>query len=140
MKNSKFVKKTFGKRANRTRSNQRITILGITILFTLLVAGTASFAHAETYAYVTSWGSSGSGNGQFYGIRGVAVDSSSNIYTVDASNNRVQEFTSTGTYVTSWGSSGSGNGQFNTPYGVAVSSSGNVYVADMGNNRVQEFT
>ena len=140
MKNYEFVKKTFGQRGNRTRSNQRITILGITILFTLLVAGSASFVHAETYTYVTSWGSSGSGNGQFGGIRGVAVDDSGNIYAVDASNNRVQEFTSTGTYVTQWGSYGSGNSQFNTPYGVAVGSSGNVYVADTGNNRIQEFT
>ena len=89
---------------------------------------------------MTSWGSSGSGNGQFSNIRGVAVDGSGNVYVADSGNNRIQKFTSTGTYVTQWGSSGSGNGQFNYPFGVAVDGSGNVYVADSNNNRVEKFS
>jgi DNA-binding beta-propeller fold protein YncE len=43
--------------------------------------------------YLTQWGSSGSGNGQFSGPSGVAVDSSGNyIYVTDYSNSRIQVF------------------------------------------------
>ena len=99
-------------------------------------------------AYITAWGcatattgcSPGSGPGQFNIPRGVAVDSSGNVYVADAGNNRVEKFTSAGTFITAWGSFGSGNGNFSTSRGVAVDSSGNVYVADASNNRVQKFT
>ena len=101
--------------------------------------------------YVTQWGcasprsslpacTAGSGNGQFNGPFGIAIDSSDNVYVTDARNNRVEEFTSSGVYVTQWGSMGSGNGQFNFVSGVAIDSSDNVYVVDTGNNRVEEFT
>ncbi len=88
----------------------------------------------------SSWGSSGSGNGQFDGPSYVAFDSAGNVYVSDTFNNRIQEFTSAGVYVTQWGSFGSGNGQFEYPFGVAVDSADNVYVADEGNNRIEEFT
>ena len=104
------------------------------------------FTSAGTY--ITAWGcatattgcSPGSGPGQFNIPRGVAVDSSGNVYVADAGNNRVEKFTSAGTFITAWGSFGSGNGNFSTSRGVAVDSSGNVYVADASNNRVQKFT
>jgi trimeric autotransporter adhesin len=99
----------------------------------------ASVTHAETYKFVTKWGSSGSGVGQFSDPPNVAVDSSDNIYVLDCENHRIQKFNSTGGYITQWGSSGSGNGQFSNPYCVAVDSSGNVYVSDTYNSRIQKF-
>ena len=66
-------------------------------------------------AYVTQWGSLGSGNGQFQQPGGIAVDNADNVYVADSGNNRIQKFTSAGVYVTQWGSLGSGNGQFDTP-------------------------
>jgi len=89
--------------------------------------------------YITQWGTSGNGNGQFDSPVGVAVDSNGNVYVSDEGNNRIQEFSSTGAYITQWGGSGSGNGQFDVPYGVAVDSSG-VYVVDSYNNRIQKFS
>src|ERR1039458_1866049 len=90
--------------------------------------------------YLTQWGSSGSGNGQFSFPSGIAVDSSNNVYVADYSNNRIEKFDSNGNYLTQWGSGGSGNGQFDEPEGVAVDSSNNVYVTDSKNDRVEKFT
>ena len=96
-------------------------------------------------AYITQWGTYGSGDGQFVSPWGVAVDTSSNVYVTDTYNRRVEKFTSAGSYVTRWGSLGTGDGQFQSPRGIAVDDSGNVCVADSdeagGNhNRIQKFT
>ena len=94
----------------------------------------------STGTFVTSWGSYGSGNGQFYNPYGIAVGSDGYIYVTDTNNNRIQKFTNTGTFVTTWGTYGNGSGQFYYPYGIAVGSDGYVYVADSNNNRIQKFT
>src|SRR6185436_3438022 len=78
-------------------------------------------------AFLTSWGTQGAGNSQFFGAAGVAVDASGNVYVADPGNNRIQKFTSAGAFITKWGSNGSGDGQFSGPQGVSVDSSGNVY-------------
>ena len=90
----------------------------------------------------TSWGDSGSiggygaGNSNLNSPRGVAVDSSDNIYVADSGNNRIMKFESTGEYITKWGIFGTGDGQFSNPNNVAVDSNGIIYVADTENNRV----
>lgn len=90
--------------------------------------------------FVTSWGTQGTGGGQFIaGAGGAAVDSSGNVYVADPGNHRVQKFTSAGSFISSFGGLGSGNGQMSGPSGVAIDSADNVYVADTGNNRVQVF-
>ena len=89
--------------------------------------------------FILAWGSQGTANGQFKNPRGVAVDSSGNVFITDTDNNRVQKFNTNGTFLTSWGSAGTGNGQFDTPIGIAVSSAGKIYVADKNNHRIQKF-
>ena len=111
--------------------------LGITIALLAVAATMPAMAGAQTY--ITQWGSSGNGNGQFISPYGVGTDASGNVYVVDNSLNRIQVFTSSGVYVTQWGSLGAGNGQFNGPLGVATDASGNVYVIDSSNIRVQKF-
>jgi hypothetical protein len=87
-----------------------------------------------------SWGTAGSGNGQFLnGAGGVAVDSAGNVYVTDLGNHRIEKFTSGGSFIMSWGSSGTGNGQFSGPEGIATDASDNIYVADTGNHRIQKF-
>ena len=84
-------------------------------------------------AYLAQFGSSGSGNGQFHGLGGIASDpTTGNLYVSDLGNNRVQEFSSAGAFVAAFGSPGSGAGQFSGPRGVAVNSSGTLYVAKPG--------
>jgi tripartite motif-containing protein 71 len=112
-------------------------------------SGNVYVADAENYRieeftssgdWVRTWGSFGTGDGQFENPNGVAVDGSGDVYVADYGTHRIQEFTSSGGWLRTWGSSGSGNGQFAHPYGVAVDGSGDVYVSDTGNNRIQEFT
>jgi DNA-binding beta-propeller fold protein YncE len=48
--------------------------------------------------YVKSWGQTGSAQGQFNKIRGIAADTAGNIYVADAGNNRIQVFDGDGTF------------------------------------------
>jgi sugar lactone lactonase YvrE len=52
---------------------------------------------------LTTWGSEGSGDGQFKGISSVALDPvSSKMYVADPLNNRIQVFDSSGKFLTKW--------------------------------------
>ena len=94
----------------------------------------------NTGAFLTKWGKAGTGDGQFDGPIGIAVDGSGNVFVADTNNNRIQKFDNTGGFLTKWGSAGTGDGQFNVPIDLAVDGSGNVFVADNHNNRIQKFT
>jgi hypothetical protein len=114
---------------------------------------------------ISSFGSQGTGAGQFLTPVGVAVDQANGlVYVADSANARVDLFTASGTFVVTfgWGVAdgkaqseicasscragipGSGAGQFSKPTSVAVDSSGgpsftDVYVGDQGNNVVGKF-
>jgi DNA-binding beta-propeller fold protein YncE len=50
--------------------------------------------------YIDSWGTFGTGNGQFDRPRGIAFDiNTGNVYVTDYDNNRIQIFTNDGDYV-----------------------------------------
>jgi hypothetical protein len=85
--------------------------------------------------YLTQWGGSGGGNGQFNNPAGLAVDISNNVYVADLGNDRIEKFDSNGNYLTQW----SGNGQFFYFAGLAVDSSNNVYVAATYYSLVEKF-
>jgi tripartite motif-containing protein 71 len=79
---------------------------------------------------------------------GLTVDQDNNLYVIDALNNRILKYDSTGQLLSQWGNQGTQDGQFNfaqegmpdTPLGdLAVDGEGNVYVVDYGNHRVQKF-
>jgi uncharacterized repeat protein (TIGR03803 family) len=96
---------------------------------------------ARDGTFLTQWGSSGSGNGQF-GLDspyGIAVDSSNNVYAIDGAHARVEKFDRNGNFLAQLGSSGSGPGQFVSPFGIAMDRSNNVYVTDDENEVVDEF-
>jgi hypothetical protein len=89
---------------------------------------------------VTTYGTTGSGQGQFSGPCAVAVDSQQRIYIADEYNNRLVRMDDmTGTNWTTVGTFGNLDGQLYLPQGVFVTASGNTYVADTGNCRVVEF-
>ena len=108
-------------------------------LLAAVLTGPAELASAGGLTYVTSFGTLGSGSGQFNLPFGVAV-SGGLVYVADQVNNRIDRFDPSnfaGTF-TSFGTQGSGSGQFFNPVGVAVSG-GLVYVADVDNQRIDRF-
>ena len=106
----------------------------------IFISGRAASAFPTTSAtFLSKFGSSGTGDGQFNISHLIAIDNSGNIYVTDNSNHRVQKFDSSGNFLLKFGTSGTGTGQLKDPSGIAIDSSGNIYVADFTNHRVQKF-
>lgn len=76
---------------------------------------------------------------QFFGPRGIAVDSASNWIVCDADGHSVQFFAPDGSFVTSFGGHGSGPGRFGKPSAVCVDRTGRVLVCDEARGEVQVF-
>ena len=56
--------------------------------------------------FVKQWGSTGSGNGQFAGVKSLAVDAQGNVYVADVGNKRIQVFDGDGTFKSQFGNVG----------------------------------
>ena len=83
-----------------------------------------------------SFGTRGSGHGQFYGPRGVAVDGEGNILVIDGGNHRIQKFTAEGQFLAAVGTKGNGPLQFDLPTGIAFNAvNSKVYVTEWKNCR-----
>ena len=86
---------------------------------------------------IRSFGTRGSGQGQFKHPYGVAFCGNDYILVTDRDNHRVQKFTAEGQFLASAGTKGTGPLHFNQPDGIAFNASNNkVYVTD-GNHHVQ---
>ncbi len=88
---------------------------------------------------VATWGTYGSGPGQFDRPVNVAVAPDGSVYTLELGNSRIQRFSSAGGYLTQWGQQGTGHGQFASPFGLAVGLDGAVYESEDGISRIQKF-
>ncbi|XP_031560828.1 E3 ubiquitin-protein ligase TRIM71-like, partial [Actinia tenebrosa] len=69
-------------------------------------------------------------DGQFNGVRGLAVYGPDMILVCDSYNHRVQLFTQEGQFIRSFGSYGSGVGQMDSPIDVVVTADGRVFVVE----------
>ena len=115
------------------KMNLFLWIISVTLLCVNL-----QYAYGD-YELVATWGSPGSGEGQFDYPWGIAVDANRYVYVAENRGNRIQKFDSWGTFITTWGSYGTGNGQFAAPWRVATHADGYIYVADAANQRIQKF-
>jgi len=88
---------------------------------------------------IQSWGSEGTGLGQFRGPVGLDLDVAGNVYVADYDNHRVQKFAADGTLLSAWGTQGAGPGEFDVAWGVAIGPDGSIYVTDLDNHRVERF-
>ena len=85
-----------------------------------------------------SFGSKGSGHGQFSSPLGVAVDNDGNILVADECNHCFQKFTPDGKFIMSVGKEGSSPLEFDKPTGIAIHPlNKRVYIAEYGNHRIQ---
>ncbi len=89
---------------------------------------------------IKSFGTSGTGDGQFTNLNGLTIDASANIYVTDNNNKRVQVFDSNGNFIRKFGTPGVGEGQFSIPYGIASDTQGRIFVSDTGNARIEVFS
>ena len=88
-------------------------------------------------SFLYSFGSSGSGNGQFTSPRDVAIVDGI-AYVTDADKSRVQAFSLEGTYQGKWGGLGTGTYKFRNPMGIDALG-GLLYVSDVENGRITVF-
>jgi YD repeat-containing protein len=87
-----------------------------------------------------SFGSAGTGEGQFEAPSSVAVNQKTgNVYVSAYTTGRVEEFDPRGKFVAWIGSPGSGPGQMIKPEAIAIDATGNIWVGDSGNSRIDEF-
>lgn len=56
--------------------------------------------------FLTHWGSTGNGQGQFAGVKGLAIDAQGLVYAADAGNHRIQVFDAEGKYLREFGNVG----------------------------------
>ena len=85
-----------------------------------------------------SFGSSGTGDGQFRSPRDVAIIDDV-VYVSDAETSRVQAFQLDGTFLGRWGGWGKGPHQFRNPMGLDTDPAGRLYVTDVENGRITVF-
>lgn len=84
-----------------------------------------------------TFGSLGSGTGQFNGLTSVAFDDQAHLYLADGGNNRIVKINSiAGGGWTEFGTAGSGTNQFDNPAGIGVDHLGKIYISDGNNHRL----
>jgi sugar lactone lactonase YvrE len=81
--------------------------------------------------YISQFGSTGTGNGQFNEPRAVAADGEGNLWVADAGNNRIEKFNSNGEYLGQI-KSGLVLKSIDIPSGLAIGREGHIFVANQG--------
>jgi DNA-binding beta-propeller fold protein YncE len=100
------------------------------VLITAMLVGVVAVL-ASTF--VLKFGTVGSDNGQFTTPRGIAVDTSGNVYVADASGDsrgQIQKFDANGNFIARLGQNNGTAQGFISAYRITTDSSGNVYATD----------
>ncbi len=160
-------------RLGALRISMRVSLTVTCALLFVLVLGCAPALAVKRHVFAGSFGVRGSGDGQLLEPAGVAVreatlsEPSEDVYVVDAGNDRVERFGSTGAFISAWGwgvsngeakyevctsgcragVAGEGAGQFDAPGEIAVDNStspldpsaGDVYVANTADDEIEKF-
>ena len=88
-----------------------------------------------------AFGSSGSGEGEFFRSIGICADDEKNIYVCDAGNHRIHKFSKQGKLIKTFGVKGREKGQVMYPYGISFEPELKLlFIAEFGNSRLSFFT
>ncbi len=91
-----------------------------------------------------TYGSAGTGAGQFINLQGIALDAAGDVYGLDEADNSVQKFDSRlflsqSDYLSTFAyPTGTSLGKMMGPRGIAVGANNDLYITEAGNNRVQQ--
>jgi hypothetical protein len=99
----------------------------------------------QEYEVVMVWGEKGSGPGQLFNPRHLAVTRDFQLLVTDTGNNRVVVFTTNGRFIRAFGEEGEEPGQFRYFEGIAVGENNEIWTVDADASdgeptRVQHFT
>ncbi len=154
---------------NIWRSGLRPRVLLLAALACACILAFGAGSAQALLVHTGSFGSAGTGAGEFSTPTGVAVDQTSgDVYVIDSGNSRVEKFDASGNFILAFGkgvdqttggdvctatsgdtcqagTNGSSAGEFSSPAFVAVdnsagASAGDVYVGDTGDSAVSKFT
>jgi RHS repeat-associated protein len=99
---------------------------------------TAVVSAAEVF--VSGFGSSGTGSGEFSHPMAEAWDAHGDLWVADGYNSRIEKFSPSGSWLATYGKPGTGHSEYEEPVGLAINqATGDVFIADQNNNRVQEL-
>jgi sugar lactone lactonase YvrE len=73
--------------------------------------------------FLKTWGTKGSGPGEFMGTHSIAIDSQGRLFVADRGNNRIEIFDQDGNFIVDWK-------QFGRPSGLFIDKHDTLYVAD----------
>ena len=92
--------------------------------------------------WLFKFGSTGSGPGQTYGYRGIAIGPNDEVWVLDAGNKRVLIYDRNGTYLRTWGAAGTGPGRIGwDARGLALDlDNGWAYISDASDGTVEKFS
>ena len=88
---------------------------------------------------IASWGSRGSGEGEFLLPAGIGVGQDGTVYVSDSGAHRVLRFDARGKFQSMWGAFGRDPGHFYSPRGIVIAGRDRIVVDDAGNHRGQIF-
>ncbi len=115
-----------------------MNILRPITLIPLLMVIITNIVFAASVTLILTFGSCGSGEGEFDGASDIELDSVGNIYVADTENKRIQKFDSNGNFIFEFITNHT-DGLFDGPTDLGLESSGNIYVADALNRLIQKF-
>ncbi|HYL66432.1 MAG TPA: 6-bladed beta-propeller [Nitrosopumilaceae archaeon] len=130
---------TFGSGTNVNFKNPKAITIDSTDNIYVVDSGNSQIKKFDSAGKpLLSWGSFGSGNGQFQNPSGILVDQKY-VYISDTGNARIEKFDKNGNFVLAWGTYGEIPGMFHTPVSISEDRDGNIFVLDSGTNKIQIF-
>ncbi|HVP40294.1 MAG TPA: FlgD immunoglobulin-like domain containing protein [Candidatus Saccharimonadales bacterium] len=120
----------------RRVSPRAVCLATVFLSVAILAAPAAAEAPPE---YLRSWGSRGSGPGEFYHPSAVLVAPGGSVFVADLGNSRIQRFTPDGVFVSQWSVLDPSDPRFEYPRSLVMDAAGDLYSIDCGHGRVHRY-